>query len=247
MGVLDTVSNVRANTQSVLDDAATAASNAIVLTLSSAWLGIGLVKSSSTVGSIDRFDTSRLCTVCLDDFFLPLSQTYTLRAKKRLNVSSLVDGMDIIQQTRKEAKTIDCTLRITLRDNQPNLAILTSVEAEANRTERSSVLDSFFNPAGGAAKLFKKGSTEAIDSINNFQKFLRELYEKDLIFKVDNAFINDTFGVEYAFMTEYRFLPQVGKGTFNFEFSLTEVKYGENVLTFDANQLGSASSGELRQ
>ena len=115
----------------------------IVLSLSTAWIGIGMVHPAKTnddtlaptpnlakkrtkvsTGEIDRYDYSKLWSLQIGDYFMPLSQTFTLRAKKRLNVSSLVDGVDIIQQTRKEAKTIDCVLRLTLRSNQQNLQIM---------------------------------------------------------------------------------------------------------------------------
>lgn len=208
------------------------AGKAAVLTLSKAWIGIGMVKPASTErrndvpnieelqhkqitrvegrvrgasgAPLDRFDYEKLYSLQLGDYFLPLSQTFTLRAKKKLNVSHLVDGVDIIQQTRKEAKTIDCSLRISLRENQNNLQI--------------------------------------VDINNEMQQlswFLSDLYDDDAVFAINNDMVNNTFGVTYAIMSEYKFIPRVSMGTYTFEFSLTEVKYDDNVLTFDLREIGS--------
>jgi hypothetical protein len=147
---------------------------------------------------------------------MPMSQSFTLRAKKRLNVSSLVDGIDIIQQTRKEAKTIDCQLRITLRENQPNLEVQNSTV-----TARE----------------------DMVRSLTVFSRMLQELYENDAVFKIENQVINDTFGVSYAIISEYEFRPKLRSNIFDFNLSLTEVKYGDNVITFDVRTLGGASNG----
>jgi plasmid replication initiation protein len=133
---------------------------------------------------------------------MPLSQTYSVRATKKLNISSLVDGIDIIQQTRKEAKTVDCTLKISVNGDQKNLQLVN----ENNK-------------------------------IKQLAEFLSELYEKDVVFNVDNETINDTLGVSWVIMSSYRFMPRAGSKLFTFEFSLTEVKFGDNVLTFDENQI----------
>ena len=58
---------------------------------------------------LDRYDYTKLYSLQIGDYFMPMSQTFSVKARKRLNVSALVDGPDIIQQTRKEAKTINCT------------------------------------------------------------------------------------------------------------------------------------------
>lgn len=201
----------------------------IIMTLADAWVGIGLVRPATTDDAprvpmpswmrtakgvketnrvrthehiADRFDYSKLWYMKLGEYYLPLSQTYTLKAKKKLNVSSLVDGIDIIQQTRKEAKTIDCVLRIGLRDEQDDLKIVD----EQNQLVKLS-------------------------------QFLQELYETDAVFEVDNATINGTFGVTHAILTEYRFIPRPGMMTYTFEFSLTEVIFGDNVLTFNLREL----------
>jgi len=137
--------------KAIYDDVA----NGMVLMLSSAWIAAGMVRPARTdltagrtmqggkaVGpqihddryreSVDCFlsrfgSYDKLFSLQLDKYFMPLSQTFTVRAKKRLNVSSLVDGIDIIQQTRKDAKTIDCVLRISLREHQTNLHILDEI------------------------------------------------------------------------------------------------------------------------
>lgn len=215
------------------------ASNAVVLSLDYSWLALGLVKPASTSGtgwkdligtytpiesqaktddkvsvkspsnSIDRYDYTKLWSLKLGDYYMPLSQTFSLRARKRLNVSSIVDGIDIIQQTRKEAKTIDCTLRIALRDE-----VWDNLEVQ------------------------KTTETDSVESgLAVFAKFLQEFYENDAVFMVRNKMINETFGVQYVFISEYLFTPTVGKGTFQFNFSLTEVKYGDDVLTFDVNEI----------
>ena len=237
------VASVLPTTRKVAETAVETGSDALLLSLSSAWVAVGAYNPATTlddanvpfnypvteriespIKQLDRFDTSKLFCLQLGDYFMPLSQTYTLRAKKRTNISSLVDGADIIQQTRKESKTIDCSLRITLRNNQPNLEVVRWG-------------DEFNNRYGQELTDTEADTTAAIQAMTTFSEFLQNLYENDEVFRVVNDTINDVFGVEYAFMTEYRFLPQVGKGTFNFEFSLMEVKYGDNVLTFDARQI----------
>ena len=227
----------------------------VILSLSSAWIGIGmlhpaktnddpLVKSpgwmqknsgtfervSASTGEIDRYDYSKLWSLQIGDYFMPLSQTFTLRAKKRLNVSSLVDGVDIIQQTRKEAKTIDCTLRLTLRNNQQNLQIMKVSESAGILTEESTLSDPTFVGA----------------KVTELAQFLREFYDGDAVLRIRNKMINETFGVDYVFISEYKFTPKVGMGTYTFEFSLTEVKYGENVLTFNLREI-DADAGNREQ
>ena len=154
-------------------------------------------------------DYTKLYSLQIGDYFMPMSQTFSVKARKRLNVSALVDGPDIIQQTRKEAKTINCTLRLTLRNNQPNLQIMERLENEAEA------------------------------KIAELSKFLNEFYEKDQILRIRNQKINETHGIEYAIITEYTDTPRVGMGTYQFEFTLTEVKYGENVVTFNLREVDS--------
>lgn len=232
-----TIRNISSTTQ----DVHTSVGNAVILSLSKAWIGIGLIRPAKTnpddkffntpdwikkrlngtsdfetiesrTPTVDRFDYTKLYSLQIGEYFMPLSQTFTLRAKKRLNTSSLVDGIDIIQQTRKESKTIDCVLRITLRDTQENLHI---VEDDAQA------------------------------SIIQLAQFLNEFYEADAVFEINNDFINNTFNVTHVFMSEYKFSPQVGRNSFTFEFSLTEIIYGENVLTFDLNQITSDNNGQI--
>lgn len=227
----------------------------IVLSLSAAWIGIGMTRPAKTnddtliskpdwaktrsggttnvfasTGDLDRYDYSKLWSLQIGDYFMPLSQTFSLRAKKRLNVSSLVDGVDIIQQTRKEAKTIDCTLRLTLRDNQPNLQIMKTTESGEFSMEgvSNAVVDSV------SAK------------VTELAQFLREFYDGDAVLRIRNKMINETFGVDYVLISEYKFTPRVGMGTYTFEFSLTEVKYGENVLTFNLREI-DADAGNRTQ
>lgn len=227
-----------------------ATTDAVVLSLAKSWLAIGVNKPATTskpvadpattatlnqtngqkitaeMPNIDRYDYKRLWSVRIEDYFMPLSQTFSLRAKKRLNVSSLVDGIDIIQQTHKEAKTIECSLRLTLRDNQPNL--------EIQQFDKDSLVDN--RPANQTGVV----ATGAKAAIETFSKFLQDFYENDRVFEIKNEMINETFGVNHVIITDYRFLPRTGSGTFTFEFSLTEVIYGDNVLTFDARELVNA-------
>lgn len=227
----------------------------IVVTLAEAWLGIGMLRPAKTnddpliskpdwaktrsgdtnnvfasTGDIDRYDYSKLWSLQIGDYFMPLSQTFSLRAKKRLNVSSLVDGVDIIQQTRKEAKTIDCTLRLTLRNNQPNLQIMKTTESGE------------FSIEGVSNAVVDSVSAKVVE----LAQFLREFYDADAVLRIRNKMINETFGVDYVFISEYKFTPKVGMGTFTFEFSLTEVKYGENVLTFNLREI-DADAGNRTQ
>ena len=200
------------------------AGNATVVALSKAWIGIGSVAAYKRVSADfqawkkrieaekaagieigsgiytqpDRMDYTKLYSLQLGDYFMPLSQIFTLRARKKLNVSQLVDGPDIIQQTRMEAKTIDCTLRIGLRPEQANLQIV-----------------------------------DTDNQLVQLAAFFQDLYTTNAVFMVANDVINNTFGVQYVVMTEYRFIPRHSMGTFTFEFTLTEVQYEENVVTLD--------------
>lgn len=239
--------------------------NALTLTLAATWLGISAVKPASTAKGgwsdlvsnvkgllaprtsvqsntydIDRYDTRKLWSVRIGDYFMPLSQTFTLRAKKRLNVSSLVDGIDIIQQTRKEAKTIDCSLRLTLRNNQPNLEIV---------KDGSQYVEPIFNVENLSQAqtidtlkfdVSSEQNAEAYKAMDTFGEFLQKFYEEDAIFEINNSTINDTFGVKYVFISEYTFRPRASAGTFQFDFSLTEVSFGDDVLTFDVREIGDA-------
>ncbi|MBQ2032767.1 MAG: hypothetical protein IIU75_04880 [Rikenellaceae bacterium] len=254
-----------------ISDTAQAMSNGVVVSLSSAWLGISTFKPARTEGAkkpldnvsvssvndlnkfgttndvrrgIDpqlgnqngnlgresatptaqRYERQHLYSLRLGEYFMPLSQTFNLRAKKRLNVCSLVDGVDIIQQTRHEAKTIDCSLRVTLRTNQPNLEVVSDTQRLA------------FDPYSGTAKP-DDYTTELVRSLETFAQFLSDLYEDDAVFAIDNQVINDVFGVQYAMISEYNFRPQVSRSTFQFDFTLTEVKITSDTLTVDKTQM----------
>lgn len=229
MGLQKVLNKISSTAQKAVDTAG----NAVVVTLAKAWIGIGMIRPANTNGDpmfekpdwwkkkganafqqtksqtpiVDRYDYNGLWSVQIADYFMPLSQSFRLRARKNLNTSHLVDGIDIIQQTRKEAKTIDCTLRITVNENQEALKI---VDAEEKVVELS--------------------------------QFLAELYEADTVFEINNDMINNTFGVTHCIMSEYTFTPQAGRKIYTFEFSLTEVIYGENVLTFDLRGVESDQS-----
>lgn len=211
----------------------------VVLTLAKAWIGIGLIRPARTQEESfntdpkfrpklrtinsperisDRWDYTELWHMQLGKYLMPQSQTFTLRAKKRVNISSLVDGPDIIQQTRKESKTIDCSIRMATREGKGNLNMLKERDATNSTASQDSAVPS---------------------DIGKLADFLQELYENDTIFRVWNNEINNTFKVEYVFMTEYKFTPRVGMGTFTFEFTLMEVLYGENVVTFNLRETES--------
>jgi hypothetical protein len=231
------VNNTIDNVVTDVKDVFQIANNAIVFTLSTAWMGISLFKPATTKPSllerqaeiayeiqkikdrliygdpeaksprIDRFDTTKMYGVKLGDYYLPVSQTYTLQASKRTNVSSLVDGIDIIQQVRKEAKTIDCSVKISLNEKQTNLQLM-----DANK------------------------------EVTYLNQLLFDLYDTDTVFFIDNEMLNNTFQMQYVFMSKYRFIPKVGSRLYTFEFSLMEVKYGENVLTFDDTQIQTTAN-----
>lgn len=226
MGLQTILNKVSSTVQKGYD----AVSGTVVLSLAKTWIAVGMVRPATTDGTpmfekpawlkskspaalkstegstptVDRYNYDGLYSVQIGDYFMPLSQTFRLRAKKRLNVSHLVDGIDIIQQTRKEAKTIDCTLRLTLRDNQDNLKIM-----------------------------------KASNKVAELSQFLTDFYESDAVFEINNDTINNTFGVTHVMITEYDFQPKAASMTYTFNFTLTEVNYGENVLTFDLTEVNS--------
>lgn len=243
-----------------IGDTAQLATNATVLALSTAWIGISAVKPARTDGHkglLDkvtpsqgaraveekRYDYKYLFSLRLGDYFMPLSQTFNLRAKKRLNVCSLVDGIDIIQQTRHEAKTIDCSLRLTLRENQPNLEIVSNSNRISGPvykspseyiTEAEKATSFTATPSGPSTET----STDLVRSLLTLSQFLQELYETDAVFKIENKTINEVFGVEHAIISEYDFKPQTSRGTFQFDFTLTEVIISDDTLTFDKREIG---------
>lgn len=162
---------------------------------------------AASTADIDRFDYDKLWSVQLEDYFLPLSQTFSLKAKKKLNISSLVDGPDVIQQTRKQAKQISCSMRISLREEQSNLQIV-----------------------------------DAQNKVIELATFLQAFYETDAVMEIKNRMINETFGVKYAIMSDYEFAPRAGMNTYMFNFILTEVLYGANVITFNVREMGGDTS-----
>ena len=207
----------------------------VTLALSKAWIGISTVAPARTnddalfslpswvkteddavkartvsveTEKIDRYDSTKLYSLQIGDYFMPVSQTFDLSASKKLNFSDLVDGPTIIHQTRKQSKTINCTLRLTLRDNQPNLSIVQAERAQ-----------------------------EAENAMFMLAQFLQEFYEQDTVLAISNQTINEVFGVSHVMITDYKFTPRTGMGTFMFEFKLTEVLYGENVVTFNLTTL----------
>lgn len=227
-----------------ISDVAQAASDTILLALSSAAVAIGTYKTvtgkneainnifgsaqqklnvgqevKTEIESLDRFDATKLYSLKIDEYFMPLSQSFTLRAKKRLNVSSLVDGVDIIQQTRKESKTIDCVLRLTLRDNQPNLEI----------TKKAAITYGFRGETAPSEAIVARSNPE--DVLSTLTEFLSIAYDKDKVLRIENDVINKTFGVTYAIISDYVFTPKHGAGTYTFEFTLVEVDFEANVLS----------------
>nr|DAO36629.1 MAG TPA: hypothetical protein [Caudoviricetes sp.] len=164
-------------------------------------------QTSAKTPDIDRFDYNKLWSVQLEDYFLPLSQTFTLKAKKKLKTSTLVDGPDVIQQTRKQAKTISCSMRISLREEQSNLQIV-----------------------------------DAQNKIIELASFLQAFYETDAVIEIKNRMINETFGVNYVILSDYEFAPRAGMNTYVFNFILTEVLYGANVITFNVREMGGDTS-----
>ncbi len=246
--------NALGNFASAITDVHTTAANGIILSLAKAWIGIGMIRPAQTeagnifglstpkfldkrvtadtrtqltdfrtaqeiaeetrFGEYNRYDYDKLFSLEFEDgdnsYFMPLSQTFNVRAKKRLNVSELVDGIDIIQQTRHQAKIIDCTLRIALRDAQKNLHIV-----------------------------------DQNNEIIRLGEMLDELYENDTVFAIQNEMVNNTFRVTHCVISEYKFTPRVSMGTYTFEMSLMEVKYGDNVLTFDVKQIDAGTERQL--
>lgn len=206
------------------------AADAVLLTLSKAWIGISATRPAKTnddkaysvpswlqsastspevatisasTPTLDRFDYTKLWSLRLEDYFMPLSQTFDLKAKKRLNVSSLVDGIDIIQQTRKESKTLNVRLRLTLRPGQSNLHIV-NVENE----------------------------------MQTLSDVLSDLYESDQIFSVNGDMINNTCGVTHVIMEEYELTMRTGM-MYNLNMKLREVIYADNVVTFNLREIDS--------
>lgn len=230
-----TVNNLRnmgASLSRGVSDAAQEVSD--VLTLAQRWIWIGkggtsiakrdesddvkrdVIPADINEPLLDRFDYERMYSLKLDDYFMPVSQTYSLRARKTLNESNLVDGPTIIQQTRKQSKTIDCMLRISLLPEQTMLQPLDGTRISAHA-----------------------GREESVNAVAELGAMLERLYEDDTILLVSNKMINDTFKVRYAIMSEYRFEPRPGANTYTISFSLTEVKYEENAVTFDLRELNS--------
>lgn len=257
------VKDVSKSVSEGVSDALQIASDAIVLGLDTAWAAVSVFKpahtdyentalgkvlskisplsatiESSTDKDVDRFDRDYLYSLKLGDYFMPMSNSFSLRAKKRLNVSSLVDGIDVIQQTRKEPKTIDCTLRITLRSNQPNLEIVDEVEASKGSNAQSFKRQNHF----GGKSIFSTfpveytgvediaSTDDKIRSIATLGEMLQNLYEADAVFEIDNKMINDVFGVRTAIISEYKFTPRVGYGTFDISMALTEVITTKDLL-----------------
>lgn len=232
LGTLSADSLKWGNLGKTIDTVYSAMTEPILVALSDKWIAISTFKPASTENDsgitrdvnvwnprvrsnaplastpdIDRFDYNKLWSVQLEDYFLPLSQTFSLKAKKKLNTSMLVDGPDVIQQTRKQAKQINCSMRISLREEQSNLQIV-----------------------------------DAQNKVIELATFLQAFYETDAIMEIKNRMINETHGVRYAIMSDYEFVPRSGMNTYIFNFVLTEVLYGANVITFNVREMGGDTS-----
>ena len=86
----------------------------------------------------------------------------------------------------------------------------------------------------------------AQNDVLQLAQFLDDLYESDAVFAIDNETINNTFHVTHVIMSEYKFAPRAGMGTYTFEFSLTEVKFKDNVLTFDLKEVRPEQKAEQK-
>lgn len=244
------INNIEATTDFV-HDVVNEAGNTLVLSLAKTWVAISPFKPATTredgadflqalglkrfkntsVGfangdeastRIQSIDESKLYYMKLGEYVMPISQTFTLKAKKNINVSSLVDGIDIIQQVRSEAKTINCVLKLALNESQLGIADISAHELGQR----------------APLQFYKRKYGDDIQMLNNV---LTDLYDSNAVFMINNSYINEMFNVEHVIMTEYEFKPRVSSNIYEFDFSLMEVEYGANVMTLD---LGEVKDGQ---
>lgn len=83
------------------------------------------------------------------------------------------------------------------------------------------------------------------DKLSDFASMVSQVAESMSVFEVSNARINNVFGVQYAIMTDYRYRENPGSTVCTFNFTLKEVKYGANLLTFDARSVNDTTNRTL--
>lgn len=172
--------------------------------------------------SLGRYDPNQDYYFKCGDYFLPLSFTYSVNAKKHTASSQLVDGPVIFERVYKEPKIISVNIRVQTKQLSPATSnLFAAYESTVNDTE------------GDPYKL----------ELENLSSMFNDLFENQDVFRIVNTFINQNLHVNYVYMSEYDVSPQAGSLLTEIRMQLIEVDVTSNVISEDAANVVTTDTG----
>ena len=173
-------------------------------------------------GSLGRYDPNQDYYFKCGDYFLPLSFTYSVNAKKHTASSQLVDGPVIFERVYKEPKIISVNIQVQTKQLSPATSnLFAAYESTVNDTE------------GDPYKL----------ELENLSSMFNDLFENQDVFRIVNTFINQNLHVNYVYMSEYDVSPQAGSLLTEIRMQLIEVDVTSNVISEDAANVVTTDTG----
>lgn len=172
--------------------------------------------------SLGRYDPNQDYYFKCGDYFLPLSFTYSVKAKKHTASSQLVDGPVIFERVYKEPKIISVNIQVQTKQLSPATSnLFAAYESTVNDTE------------GDPYKL----------ELENLSSMFNDLFENQDVFRIVNTFINQNLHVNYVYMSEYDVSPQAGSLLTEIRMQLIEVDVTSNVISEDAANVVTTDTG----
>lgn len=184
--------------------------------------------TSSPMG-INRQDTEYEFVFRCGDYFLPISFDYSVRAQKTVARSQLVDGAEILQQTFKQPKIVNVSIRLerdlTRIDTYSQASTMSFINAQVEGIETNDRV--LYDVMGlGAA--------------------LDDLYENNDIFRIEHKTLNNDLNMDWVYMEDYEFSTTPGSTIIDIRMTLREVDMNENTIAFIETTIISDSSAGRR-
>lgn len=175
---------------------------------------------------IQRTNFENECVFKIGEYFLPLSFNYRLHAEKITALSQLVDGPEIIQKIGKRPKTIDLTLRVEKDFNKINTDSGTNNHS-AMAFVQGETLNDPLDPDGAYVQLAQLATV------------LRELYEDNDVFLLENTTLNNDHGFNWVFMESYDYRPNMGQSIVDISMRLRQIDMTENAIIIGQSTIRS--------
>lgn len=185
---------------------------------------------------INRTDMSLDFVFRCGDYYMPLSVTYNLRAEKSDATSQLVDGPEIVQRIAKRPKTIEVNIRVDRAERNSRTTRYMDIAIRDTSINRSDT-----RLWGEEANVFGPGLDrnifETYPTSADLGAMLRDLYENNDVFEIENTVINKVFGVNYVYMKSYDYTTVAGNSTVNISMVLREIDMTANLIAITSDGL----------